>query len=84
VLMWAESEMDDYLHEFLRLDGRGDAGNQNHCVNCELGDPVYRCEDCFGSVLYCRDCIVALHKCNPLHRIEVRYFSISLYVFDDT
>ncbi|KAJ7707216.1 hypothetical protein B0H14DRAFT_2646857 [Mycena olivaceomarginata] len=31
---------------------------------------AYRCRDCMGGVLRCRECCVARHLSNPLHRVE--------------
>ncbi|KAK7039759.1 CxC2 domain-containing protein [Favolaschia claudopus] len=68
---------DEYLREFLRLDGCGDASTEI-CAGCDAAEPSFRCKDCFGELLYCRACCVDMHKRNPLHRIERwdgRYFS---------
>ncbi|KAG1778278.1 hypothetical protein EV702DRAFT_1026696 [Suillus placidus] len=34
------------------------------------GYPEYRCRDCFGMALYCKDCTVSRHRESPLHRIQ--------------
>ncbi|KAK7030582.1 CxC2 domain-containing protein [Favolaschia claudopus] len=68
---------DEYLQEFLRLDGCGDASTE-FCPGCNAVDPAFRCLDCFGELLYCRACCVGMHKHNPLHRVERwdgRYFT---------
>ncbi|OAX33799.1 hypothetical protein K503DRAFT_794391 [Rhizopogon vinicolor AM-OR11-026] len=65
--------MDDrnlFLLEFLWHEGRGDHAGANVCWNCRQGVPQFRCMDCFGSELYCQDCIVVLHAQNPVHRIQ--------------
>ncbi|KAJ7118596.1 hypothetical protein C8R43DRAFT_901412, partial [Mycena crocata] len=33
------------------------------------GSPRYRCADCFGDSLYCKECTVERHRENPLHRV---------------
>lgn len=68
---WRE-EVDHFLHEMIRLEGRGDYKWQEHCSECRQGSPEFRCCDCFTDELLCKYCIVGIHKRNPLHRIEVR------------
>jgi hypothetical protein len=65
-------DRDNYLQELLRLDGRAGAGY--YCGLCQANGPAYRCENCFGGLMFCQGCIVSLHACMPLHRIEVRVF----------
>ncbi|KAK7064875.1 CxC2 domain-containing protein [Favolaschia claudopus] len=68
---------DEYLREFLRLDGCGDASTEV-CPGCDATDPSFRCRDCFGELLYCQACCVGMHNRNPLHRVERwdgRYFT---------
>ncbi|KAJ6527489.1 hypothetical protein B0H19DRAFT_969948 [Mycena capillaripes] len=63
----------NFLDEVLRLDGRGDYINQASCAGqgCAAEDPCFRCTDCFYPCLYCKECVVALHQCLPLHRVEM-------------
>ncbi|KAJ7818598.1 hypothetical protein B0H14DRAFT_2373046 [Mycena olivaceomarginata] len=68
---WKENSRDRYLLELLRLHGcRG--RSTELCPDCQ--DPArpcaYRCRDCMGGVLRCRECCVARHLSNPLHRVE--------------
>ena len=72
---WARDHREEFLDEILRHDGRGDymyqvvcAGDGNDCG----GVPEFRCSDCLQPCLYCRACIVSLHKRTPLHHLEVR------------
>lgn len=69
---------DQYLREFVRLDGRGDAAEE--CTSCidrkAAKTGVIRCRDCFGEGLVCADCCVRTHAENPLHAIEVRLTSL--------
>ncbi|KAF8989802.1 hypothetical protein BDZ89DRAFT_974614 [Hymenopellis radicata] len=65
--------MDDYLQEFLRLDGLGD--NSTRCARCTSqvpGHAEFRCcdEECCGLGLVCRDCCLEFHQVHPLHCIE--------------
>ncbi|KAJ6571549.1 hypothetical protein B0H19DRAFT_1208943 [Mycena capillaripes] len=68
---WKTKSRDRYLLEFLRMDGCGDA-SETLCPGCKGEDarPGYRCRDCKGGLLYCRDCFVNRHRVNPLHRFE--------------
>ncbi|KAG1864793.1 hypothetical protein F4604DRAFT_1882005 [Suillus subluteus] len=63
-------DRDMFLLEFLRHEGRGDYGGASVCWHCHLDVPQFRCIDCFGAELYCKDCIVSLHAQNPVHRIQ--------------
>ncbi|KAH7918603.1 hypothetical protein BV22DRAFT_1024324 [Leucogyrophana mollusca] len=70
-------ERDAYLLEMLRRDGRGDHITEAVCCRCRLACPCFRCEDCFGSELFCKQCMVSMHDRTPLHRIEAsgQYFT---------
>jgi hypothetical protein len=77
VEMWASRDVDDYLAELLRLEGRGDAF-KDYCPQCTTGSADYRCMDCFGTDLLCSSCIVLRHRSDPFHRIQVRFFKFSV------
>jgi hypothetical protein len=66
-------EHETYLLELIRLKGRGDYAFRETCQghNECASEPVYRCQDCFGAELYCKECTVNRHRENPLHKIEV-------------
>ncbi|KAG1789189.1 uncharacterized protein HD556DRAFT_1433840 [Suillus plorans] len=54
------------------MDGCGD--HIFHQV-CEGHDgcqeyPEYQCQDCFGTALYCKGCMLARHQESPLHRLQ--------------
>jgi hypothetical protein len=72
-------DRDLFLHEIIRLDGRGD--RHTICRICHSADPTLRCEDCFGGEMFCRGCMVDLHACTPLHRIEVHTINVSCFRF---
>lgn len=72
---WAERRQ-EYLDEFLRLDGLGDIEDEPVCASCTVLPGIYRCKDCFGGQLHCGACAVQLHRLLPLHRIEVSSFLI--------
>ncbi|KAL0957686.1 hypothetical protein HGRIS_001467 [Hohenbuehelia grisea] len=68
---WQTYERDLYLNELLRLEGRGDYIHDVFCAcSPTSGLPTYRCRDCDGGGLSCKDCIVSSHSINPFHRIE--------------
>ena len=61
-----------FLDEALRHDGLGDFLGQTKCSNCENAAGTIKCRDCTnGGLLKCHECIVALHRTLPLHRVEV-------------
>ncbi|KAF7965473.1 hypothetical protein HWV62_43305 [Athelia sp. TMB] len=73
---WVDDEREEFLRELLRLDGRGDAMHQPHCLLCKKPDtepvaPIVRCEDCYGGSLSCAGCSVKAHRANPTHRVEL-------------
>ncbi|KAF8673069.1 hypothetical protein AX14_005424 [Amanita brunnescens Koide BX004] len=70
-------EIDNYVSEFLRLEGRG-----KHCsTTCARShtrghlqtsdDPLYRCRDCHDVRLLCKQCTIEAHQPHPLHRIQL-------------
>lgn len=67
LLVWMR-ERQIFLDETLRLEGRG---TQSLCC-CGLDAPRFRCRDCFGTQMFCHECILCNHTRNPLHRIDVR------------
>ncbi|KAG0695048.1 hypothetical protein DFH29DRAFT_985048 [Suillus ampliporus] len=76
------NEREKYLMELIRLEGCGDYATCEACHGhheCTF-EPEYRCKDCFGTELYCKDCMVERHRDNPLHRIE----HWNGYYFEDT
>ncbi|KAJ7767360.1 hypothetical protein B0H14DRAFT_2633088 [Mycena olivaceomarginata] len=71
MLTWAEHQ-DEYLDEFLRLEGRGYANIYSKCGGCGKADPTYQCtqQTCYGPSLYCKTCIVSRHAVLPTHWIQ--------------
>lgn len=73
-----QNEIDVFLLELLRLEGRGDY-RSTHCRHCLQGmldehppaQPEYRCRDCFSGELVCRSCLISAHAYNPFHHVEV-------------
>ncbi|KAJ7302475.1 hypothetical protein DFH08DRAFT_977891 [Mycena albidolilacea] len=68
---WKDSCRDHYLRELLRRDGCAGASTVL-CPGCNdaAACPAYRCRECRGGLLYCRECCMARHLSNPLHVIE--------------
>ncbi|KAJ6493371.1 hypothetical protein C8R45DRAFT_1053016 [Mycena sanguinolenta] len=64
---------DEYLAEFIHLEGRGDVCN-THCPTCPADAPRemprFRCMDCDTPDLFCLDCCVHAHASHLLDRIE--------------
>ena len=71
---WRDNDRDRYLHELIYLDGRGEADVAAACGLCNAPEPKLRCKDCFGGLMFCTKCMIDLHACNPLHRLEVYTF----------
>ncbi|KAJ7429283.1 hypothetical protein B0H11DRAFT_2266310 [Mycena galericulata] len=64
---------DEYLAEFLRLEGRGSVA-YDFCPACpgqKAASPRYRCMDCHWADIVCGECCVRDHRDRPLDRIEV-------------
>ncbi|KAJ7897985.1 hypothetical protein B0H14DRAFT_3080821 [Mycena olivaceomarginata] len=68
---WKEYSRDRYLLELLRHDGCG-AASQDLCPGCKNSTRslAYRCRECKGGVLFCRECCVSRHLENPLHIVD--------------
>ncbi|KAJ7798666.1 hypothetical protein B0H14DRAFT_2286190, partial [Mycena olivaceomarginata] len=68
---WKANSRDQYLLEFLRLHGCGGRSTEL-CLDCQnpARSCAYRCRDCMGGVLRCRECCVARHLYSPLHWVE--------------
>ncbi|KAH9845982.1 hypothetical protein C2E23DRAFT_872607 [Lenzites betulinus] len=64
---------DEYLHELLRLEGRGGYA-RNRCESCPDGETaneaVIRCCDCSPRPLCCGSCAVRQHAHTPYHRFQ--------------
>ncbi|KAF8144857.1 hypothetical protein K438DRAFT_1992419 [Mycena galopus ATCC 62051] len=70
---WVAHRRERFLDELLRLEGRHDHRLQTKCANCprKAAEAVYRCKDCFTDALFCKACLVSIHRDNPLHRVEI-------------
>ncbi len=66
---WTE-DRDIFLAEEIRRAGRmGDTSGI--CPFCSSSPSSYRCLDCEGGLMLCHSCIVAAHRNNSLHMLEV-------------
>jgi hypothetical protein len=74
LLAWIP-ERQTFLDETLRLEGRGTP--ESLCC-CGLFAPHFRCRDCFGTEMFCHECVLRNHTRNPLHRIDVRRYFFTL------
>ena len=70
-LSYTESDLD----ELLRMEGLSNIGAPEGCSTCGGHDAHYRCRDCTGGELLCRECVKTRHTNMPLHRIEVSLIS---------
>ncbi|EMD32481.1 hypothetical protein CERSUDRAFT_58620 [Gelatoporia subvermispora B] len=61
--------IDRWLTELLRLEGRGEY-NEDLCPRCSERLAEFRCEDCTDLQLHCKFCTVDLHAQLPLHRVS--------------
>jgi hypothetical protein len=58
------------------------------CSKCEGSveiheTSVYRCADCFGFPILCRQCVLDEHSRSPFHRIQVSKLIVFLILFSD-
>ena len=54
-----------------------------YCSSCSSQAPIetiYRCKECWKGQLYCRGCMVASHRSNPLHIVEEWTVSQKIWV----
>ena len=70
MLQWWDYSRELALDEMLWLEGRG-LYVDSACGECLALCPLYCCKDCFGGQLYCQECMVATHRRDPFHIIEV-------------
>jgi hypothetical protein len=73
---WLEKHREEYLDWTFASEGRGRIFD-NCCSNpgC-TGEPLYRCLDCIGYAMICKECIVKAHRSLPCHRVQVTESSL--------
>ncbi|KAF7376803.1 CxC2 domain-containing protein [Mycena sanguinolenta] len=64
---WVHNYRDGYLRALVTREGC--MGEDVACLCREPGK--YRCRECHGAQLYCKECMVQAHRLRPLCRIEV-------------
>ena len=50
------------------------------CSHCQQSPGTHRCQDCFGSKIWCDECCVSAHTNLPFHRVQIwngRFFEKS-------
>ncbi|KAJ7750610.1 hypothetical protein B0H16DRAFT_1272296, partial [Mycena metata] len=68
---WRRYKRDGYLSKLLHSHApRGNDADGSPCPGCSNKPRQFRCRQCFGGILYCRDCVLQRHRENPLHRLE--------------
>ena len=70
MMQWRDYSRELALSKMLRLEGRGGYAGLP-CGECSASHPLHRCIDCFGHKLFCEQCTLLMHQCNPFHPIEV-------------
>ncbi|KAG2096706.1 uncharacterized protein F5147DRAFT_747542 [Suillus discolor] len=63
------SDAELFLEEFICLEGRG-SDTRDTCFCGSDESPLYRCRDCHGTELVCRQCVLHTHQWQLFHRIE--------------
>ncbi|KAK7019979.1 CxC2 domain-containing protein [Favolaschia claudopus] len=68
---WKANSRERFLLELIRQEACGDAST-SLCPECRnpAVRAAYRCRECKGGSLLCRDCCVQRHLWNPLHVVE--------------
>jgi hypothetical protein len=69
---WMRTLRDIFLMQMLRRDGCANASTEL-CPQCRDAErsPLYRCQECTGGLLLCKECCVDKHADAPLHVIYV-------------
>ncbi|KAF9458821.1 hypothetical protein BDZ94DRAFT_1172825 [Collybia nuda] len=66
---WLENDRQNFLKEFLRMEGYG-LEVQTACGICGERRHEYQCTDCFNGQRLCLECMRGSHTSHPLHKIE--------------
>ncbi|KAK1224922.1 hypothetical protein PQX77_012162 [Marasmius sp. AFHP31] len=69
LITWKGEHRDEYLDGNMSTEGRGRLF-QGTCGRCSSLNAKYRCLDCFGLRMVCKDCLLHTHKDEPLHMIQ--------------
>ncbi|KAG1852112.1 hypothetical protein DFJ58DRAFT_885682 [Suillus subalutaceus] len=71
-------ERKNYLLEFIRLEECGDYASRETCQGhseCE-SEPGYCCRDCFGTELYCQECIIKFWNGSFFEDTTLKYLGL--------
>lgn len=60
----------DLRDQYLAILLQGEALSSKHCHSCNSTQDLYRCQDCFGSPICCKDCLLHTHISAPFHHIQ--------------
>lgn len=71
---WLEHR-DEFTDELMRHEGLPGSPGPSPCGLCPEPNAIYRCLDCSFRSMLCQDCIVATHRSEPLHSIQVWFAS---------
>ncbi|KAG1726204.1 hypothetical protein EDB19DRAFT_1592058, partial [Suillus lakei] len=64
-----QSDAELFLEELIHLEGCG-SHTQDSCFCGSNEPPLYRCKDCHGVELVCRQCVLYTHQWQPCHHIK--------------
>ncbi|KAJ6613766.1 hypothetical protein B0H10DRAFT_2165228 [Mycena sp. CBHHK59/15] len=56
--------------------------DEEWCNICDVEPAVYQCIDCHTDDLYCKECIVQVHRDNPLHGVQA--WNLTEQMFEET
>ncbi|KAF7343557.1 CxC2 domain-containing protein [Mycena sanguinolenta] len=65
---WTANYREEYLRALVTREGPIDEV-EGRC-SCGINPKRYRCRECYGGTMFCRDCVVEQHRLHPLCRIE--------------
>ena len=68
---------DEFMDEWIRLESSSQLTCLPQCLGCTTPQATFRCVDCFVESLYCKECLLSSHRCEPFHSLQV--FQISLH-----
>ncbi|KAF7377674.1 CxC2 domain-containing protein [Mycena sanguinolenta] len=65
---WTANYRDAYLRVLVTREGP--ANREQDPCSCGTNSKKYRCRECHGDEMFCRECMVESHRLRPLCRIE--------------
>jgi hypothetical protein len=64
------------MDEWIRLESSAQLTCLPQCLNCATPQATFRCVDCFMESLFCQECLVSSHRCEPFHNLQVFRISV--------